>query len=110
MHPANVGHQFYQLPMWMTAHELMHGTDHGDLDAYDDHDEMWATKRKDNADVGRGRGGRGVDPKDVRLNGVEHPVWVQHLDDRPYLIDGHHRTVAAYDVDPHMLVPVEHAE
>lgn len=46
--------------------------------------------------------------KDIEKQGVQKPVQVSHEDEEPHLYDGHHRVVSAYNVNPNMLIPVEH--
>jgi len=104
------GPQFKQLPMFMTAHELRHGTVAQDAEAYEHPDIMWRdkTRRAQRTDYhGWGR------IRDVE-SGVREPVKVDHrypddVEHPPVLFDGHHRVAAAYSHNPQALVPVEHS-
>ena len=45
----------------------------------------------------------------IKAQGVSTPVYVsQHTRLGQTVGDGHHRIAAAHDIDPHMLIPVEH--
>ena len=100
----------HQLRMLMTAEEL-HGTDSIDVQqtpesrfggAWKTKDAMWKTKRSENRMSGL--------DKDVAASGVHRPVTLTSGRDVSGSVigDGHHRIQAAYDADPHQILPVQH--
>lgn len=105
------GPQFHQLPMFATAHELMHEHKPGDAPGNYSAQRMWDRKRRENRKAPQ-EGTPGLHP-DV-FTGVHTPVEVEHdsvwSPNGPMLNNGHHRTAAAYDRDPQSLVPVEHTD
>jgi hypothetical protein len=45
----------------------------------------------------------------IKAQGVSSPVYVTHNEKFGQTVgDGHHRIAAAHDIDPNMLIPVEH--
>lgn len=93
--------QFTQLDMWRPARELVRDTEHGDL-GLQSTEELFAEKRG-NASA--------AFVHSIKKHGVQTPVQVYHGDDTGpggVLADGHHRMVVAHDIDPKMLVPVQH--
>jgi hypothetical protein len=46
--------------------------------------------------------------EDIRNNGIHTPVQVHYRWGNPHLYNGHHRVAVAHDLDPNMLIPVEH--
>jgi len=45
----------------------------------------------------------------IKANGVTRPVYVSNNPKFGQAVgDGHHRIASAYDIDPNMLIPVEH--
>lgn len=45
----------------------------------------------------------------IKAQGVSTPVYVSHSKKFGQTVgDGHHRIAAAHDIDPNMLIPVEH--
>lgn len=53
---------------------------------------------------------------DIKNRGVHDPVWIVHGNrpktNEPYsdLAEGHHRIASAMDINPKMIIPVEHKE
>lgn len=51
--------------------------------------------------------------KSIEEGGVKEPIRLAHGvagEDSPVVAQGHHRIAAAADIDPNMLIPVEHYE
>jgi hypothetical protein len=46
----------------------------------------------------------------IKKIGVQEPVTIVHRKRAPVLWEGHHRIASAMDVNPNMLIPVEHKE
>jgi hypothetical protein len=44
----------------------------------------------------------------IKEKGVKNPVYLGRSNTKSIMSDGHHRVAAAYDIDPNMLIPVEH--
>ena len=65
--------------------------------------EMWKVKRRENKKSGL--------DKDVAARGVQDPVELVTGRDviGSVIWHGHHRIQAAYDADPHQLIPVMHS-
>lgn len=94
----NLSHQ--QLAMYMTAKEL-HDLPMMDIPEYGTKKDLIAEKLGDNLATGL--------HDSIKKKGVQEPVTVLN-DDGQHLYDGHHRVVSAYNINPKMLVPVEHIE
>lgn len=78
---------------------------HIDSSVYRDHEHMWDEKVFE-ADVS------GLS-QSIEREGVKTPVPLAHNHEfypRDVLADGHHRIAVAHDIDPDMLVPVQHFE
>ncbi len=103
----------HQLPMFMTAHELV-GTYHplqgdvmaGESTVYGNHEKFWNRKLEESLESGMSQS--------IRRKGVYAPVSVSAHEpgwdsmDGDYIQDGHHRAISAHYADPNMLVPVTH--
>ena len=97
-----------QLRMFMTARELLQDYRSADVDpthpaGWKSHDQMWTSKRKDNADDGLAAS--------VAKHGVEYPVTLGfHEGGEKKIIAGHHRIIAAYVANPRSYVPVQYTD
>lgn len=106
MSQRNLSHE--QLAMFMTPKEIMNrGAHRSELDDYHDEKDMWATKLDESHDWDH----HGLHDshnlhQDIANNGVQKPVTLSLENGK--LTDGYHRIAAAHDIDPNMLVPVEH--
>jgi hypothetical protein len=102
--------QWQQLDMWKTAKELRdstlldvesmkvgrEGISHEDMDK-----EVMGRKLKDARSSGL--------YDSIKASGVSRPVYVTNNKKFGQTVgDGHHRIAAAHDIDPNMLIPVEH--
>ena len=110
------GRQWRQLDMWKTAKELRNAPL---LDV--ESEKLWRTgyelKDLSHEDVDK----KVMDIKlsesrasglydSIKANGVSKPVYVSSNSRYSQAIpDGHHRIASAHDIDPTMLVPVEHS-
>lgn len=94
----------HQFRMFIPAHELMGfyaGDGNPDYDlTYGEEKPLLELKREQNEKPG----GDGSEPliKSVAREGVHTPVSIS----RKEILNGHHRVVAAYDVNPNMEIPV----
>lgn len=95
----NLSHQ--QLAMYHTAKDLYH------MPMGDEH--VFETKR-DLVDQKLGESVKSGLLNSIKKQGVQKPVEIYHEDgtNEKWLEDGHHRVIAAHEVNPNMLVPVEH--
>jgi hypothetical protein len=114
-----------QLAMFIPAKDLMTASPHaGDLQrvqskgahTLETEDQLWERKLKESQNkhwnVSRGHKtlweGQGLH-ESIAAEGVRTPVRIlNHDDDNVTVLQGHHRIVAANDVDPEMLIPVVH--
>ena len=111
-----LGRQWKQLDMYKTAKELRHGK-LLDVEANKVFDKMHSTHLTPEHVIEQ----QVMDQKlneakstglydSIKNSGVLKPVYVsrnKHFGDG-VLGDGHHRIAAAHDIDPNMLIPVEH--
>ena len=95
----NVSHR--QLALYMTAKEL-NNIPMGDAPGYASHDQLVNEKLSESKREGL--------YDSIKHEGVQDPVHVHNDDEGQYLWDGHHRVVSAHDINPSMLIPVEHHE
>lgn len=103
-----------QLAMFMTAPEIKaryHPSDYSEL-AHGNVETMWKIKSHE-ANTGLEGDSRIKNPgrvhdktlvESVKTHGVVNPVLLS----RNFIKNGHHRIQAAHEVDPKMLIPVEH--
>ena len=108
---SNLGRQWQQLDMYKTAKELR-GSTLLDVEAA----KVWDAGRTPAAQVEK----EVMDQKlgesritglydSIKAQGVSTPVYVSHNARFGQTVgDGHHRIAAAHDIDPNMLIPVEH--
>lgn len=47
--------------------------------------------------------------EDIKKNGVKEPVRLSDRDGAPVIIDGHHRTAIAHDLNPDSFIPVKYS-
>jgi hypothetical protein len=103
--------QWRQLDMWKTAKELRNSTlldvesekiwDAGRTPAHEIEKNVMAQKLSNSRTTGL--------YDSIKDQGVSKPVYVsQNAKFGQTVGDGHHRIAAAYDIDPNMLIPVEH--
>lgn len=102
----------HQFRMFIPARELMGfiALDAPDEISYSEAYGVLAKKRRENTHTMFQRGGVEEEPliKSVAKEGVRTPVnIVEHGADGSTIWNGHHRIVAAYDVNPDMEVPVD---
>jgi hypothetical protein len=94
--------------LFMTARELLQDYRSADVDpshpaGWKSHDQMWTSKRKDNAADGLAA--------DVAKRGVEYPVTLGiHEGGEQKIVSGHHRIMAAYTANPRSYVPVQYRD
>ena len=109
-----------QLAMYMTAKELKEGVT-SSADPHRGLDNLWAYKLEESK-TGAIRNARYTPTRNrgtnnlyssIKEKGVQRPVEIQHNKGDKHtpkgmsIVEGHHRVAAAYDINPHMLVPVE---
>jgi chorismate synthase len=117
--------QWEQLPMFMRAGEIKSKVNASADPGGGDMEHLWKYKLREaktgairNARYQPTRVRKGASLYDsIKREGVKKPVeLIRNFDSisfRPagyQLGDGHHRVAAAADIDPNMLVPVEHDE
>ena len=90
-----------QLAMYMTAKEL-HDLPMMDVPEYGSKKQLVKEKLWDSLATGL--------HSSIKRKGVQEPVTVLNDDDGQYLYDGHHRVVSAHNINPNMLIPVEHID
>jgi hypothetical protein len=108
---SNLGRQWQQLDMYKTAKELR-GSTLLDVEGA----KVWDAGRTDPKQIdkdvmdqklGESRATGLYDS--IKAQGVSSPVYVTHNARFGQTVgDGHHRIAAAHDIDPNMLIPVEH--
>ena len=105
MSAKNVSHQ--QLAMFLPAREIakMRMTD---AHRGEPNEEVLARKLK-SAKEDKWEESKGM-YKSIKKIGVQQPVEIIHDPKGPMLGEGHHRIASAMDVNPNMLIPVEHKE
>ena len=106
-----LGRQWKQLDMYKTAKELR-ATRLGDVESA----KIWDAGRTPAHEIEK----TVMDQKlgesrvtglydSIKAQGVSSPVYVTHNEKFGQTVgDGHHRIAAAHDIDPNMLIPVEH--
>ena len=102
----------HQFRMFIPARELMEfaAVDAPDEISYSEAYGVLAQKRRENTYSMFQRGNVEEEPliKSVAKEGVRTPVnIVEHGSSGNAILNGHHRIVAAYDVNPDMEVPVD---
>jgi hypothetical protein len=104
----------HQFRMFIPAHELMKfgpGDDRSESE-YSEAYGLLERKRRDNTETRLSVDNQDPEPliKSVAKKGVHTPVTIMENDNNneSTIWNGHHRIVAAYDVNPNMEVPVEH--
>jgi len=108
---SNLGRQWKQLDMYKTAKELR-GSTLLDVESA----KVWDAGRTPAAQVDKEVMGQKLGESrmtglydSIKAQGVSKPVYVTHDAKLGQTVgDGHHRIAAAHDIDPNMLIPVEH--
>ena len=108
---SNLGRQWQQLDMYKTAKELRNSTL---LDV--EGAKVWDAGRTPAAQVDKEVMGQKLGESritglynSIKAQGVSTPVYVTNNKKFGQTVgDGHHRIAAAHDIDPNMLIPVEH--
>lgn len=105
MSARNVSSQ--QLAMFLPAHEIAKMPM---LDAHrgENNEEVLARKLK-SAKEDKWEPSKGM-YESIKKIGVQQPVDIIHNEKDTMLGEGHHRIASAMDVNPNMLIPVEHKE
>lgn len=105
MSARNLSHG--QLAMFIPAHEISKMLL---LDAHrgESNEEVFARKLA-SAKADKWEASKGM-YESIKKSGVHTPVEIIHTDRGPMLGEGHHRVASALDVNPNMLIPVEHAD
>lgn len=103
-----------QLPMFMTAPEIKARYKPMDYtpSRHSNYDDMWKEKSQeantglegDSRIVSPGRNGDKTLVESIKKNGIVRPVLLSERS----IFNGHHRIQAAHEIDPKMLIPVEH--
>jgi hypothetical protein len=104
------GKQWEQLPMFMSANEIINTHTLGDQDVeHHESKEDVLTRKLDEAyedDHGLYDGDLA---SDIRKNGIEKPVDLLRIGNEDLLVDGHHRLAVQYDWNPDdVSIPVKH--
>ena len=108
---SNLGRQWSQLDLYKTAKELRHSTllDVEGAKVWDAGRTPAAQVDKEIMDQKLGESRKTGLYDSVKTEGVKKPVYVTNNKQFGQTVgDGHHRIAAAYDIDPNMLVPVDH--
>lgn len=130
---SNLGRQWKQLDMYKTAKELR-ATRLGDVESA----KIWDAGRTPAHEIDKtimdqklGESRKSGLYDSIAAHGVSKPVYISNVKPSAYekssltsvikdinpayippsgdiIMDGHHRIAAAHDIDPHMLIPVEH--
>lgn len=107
--------------MFMSASELRNETSPGDFvprqfGVPQNVEDMWDRKLRESQTTRQhddywNHGSESL-AESIQREGVKDPVWLTHQRGmpRPTLSDGHHRVAAAFRMNPHYLMPVEHSE
>jgi hypothetical protein len=116
-------------PMFMTGPEIKENYDpnYWDKKGMESSDDLWArklqeAKRGDSRDTNTIPGSDDLEDgyaytleQSVRKEGVRKPVFLNEFsktrddESKPEVRDGHHRVAIASQIDPNMLIPVEHS-
>jgi hypothetical protein len=116
-------------PMFMTGPEIKENYDpnYWDKATFESNDDLWARKlqeakrgsSRDTNEVVETIVKNGWDPvptleESVRKEGVRSPIFLQEFsktrtdDSKPEVRNGHHRVAIASEINPNMLLPVDH--
>ena len=116
-------------PMFMTGPEIKENYDpnYWDKQGMESNDDLWArktfeAKRGDSRDTSSVPGSDDLEDghartleQSVRKEGVRKPIFLNEFsrtrtdESKPEVRDGHHRVAIASQINPNMLVPVEHS-
>lgn len=116
-------------PMFMTGPEIKENYDpnYWDRRGMESNDDLWArksfeAKHGDSKDTGSApsiddleEGYAHTLEQSVRKEGVRKPVFLNEFtktrddESKPEVRDGHHRVAIASQIDPNMMIPVEHS-
>ena len=116
-------------PMFMTGPEIKENYEPNYWDKYgmESNDDLWGRKlheakrgaARNTSEVVETNVANGWDPEptleeSIRTEGVRKPIFLQEFsktrtdDSKPEVRDGHHRVAIASEIDPNMLLPVDH--